>query len=166
MDWRDTLLTVAEVAVAITGFSGLIGVFVRRERLRNLSDEFLKLRWMLDYSLATLLASLLPFLVFAADPLEPDAWRLCSAVVLAALAVYVVLNRAIVFRWARQPGLAGGVFAVGDTAVVVLLLLNALGAAFEPRALPYLAFVFWCLVGSLAGFVQLVSLVWRPTEHR
>jgi hypothetical protein len=165
IDWRDTLLTIAEVAIAITGFSGLIGIFARRERLQNLSSEFFKLRWMLDYSLATLFASLIPFLVFAADISEPAAWRASSTAVLAAGAIYLVASRDMISRMARQPGWVGGIFAVGDVLVTVLLLLNALGGVFAPQALPYLGFVFWCLLGSVAGFVQLVALAWSGTEE-
>ena len=164
MDWRDTLLTIAEVAIAITGFSGLIGVFARREHLQSLSSEVFKLRWMLDYSLATLFASLVPFLVFSADVSEPAAWRASSTVVLTAGAIYLLANREMISRMARQPGLAGAIFAAGDVLLVVLLLLNALGVVFAPQALPYLGFVFWCLLGSVAGFVQLVALAWNSTE--
>ena len=45
IDWRDLLLTLAEVAIAITGFSGIIGVLGARGRMERASAEFFKLRF-------------------------------------------------------------------------------------------------------------------------
>jgi hypothetical protein len=161
-DWRDTLLTISEIAIAIIGFTGLIGILVRRQRVELFSEEFLKLRWMLEYGLATLAGALLPFLVFSFGVSEPTGWRISSGVMVGASIAYLVINRGEVLPQVIYSRLSR-FFSLGDLIMLVVLLTNALGVLFEPNSLPYISAVYWGLLGATVGFVRLIALVWTPS---
>ena len=162
-DWRDTLLTISEIAIAIIGFTGLIGILVRRQRLEVFSDEFFKLRWMLEYGLATLAGALLPFLVFSFGLSEPTSWRISSGLVVGVSITYVLINRGGVLPQISYSR-ASQFFGLGDLIVALLLLANALGIFFQPNSLPYIAAVYWGLLGATVGFVRLIALVWTRSD--
>ena len=84
-DWTEVLLTTAEVAVAFAGFTGLIGLFITRNRGVLVEGEVLRFRTILDYSLGALLTALFPFLPAALQLSEASIWRLSSAAVLLGL---------------------------------------------------------------------------------
>ena len=50
IEWNELLLTLGEIAIAITGFAGIVGVFSAGGGRDRNSTVFLQLRWMLDYS--------------------------------------------------------------------------------------------------------------------
>ena len=157
--WSDTLLTLAEIAIAVLGFAGLIGVFARRRKLESFSEEFLKLRWLLDYGLFALISALIPFLIMASGLSAEMGWRLSSAVLLVAYLAYAVPHRKVILESAAM-GRFATFTVVGDLVVVLLLLANAIGYPVSASQFPYLIAAFWYLFGAVAGFVQLVSLVW------
>jgi hypothetical protein len=163
-DWRDTLLTISEIAIAIIGFTGLIGILVRRQRVEVFSEEFFKLRMMLEYGLLTLGGALLPFLVFNFGLSDPTSWRISSGVLVAAGFIYVAVNRGEFFVQVREPGVLKWIFASGDSIFLLLLLANALGIFFEPSSLPYVSAVYYSLVAATVGFVRLIALVWAPSD--
>ena len=163
-DLRDTLLTISEIAIAIIGFTGLIGILVRRQRVEVFSEEFFKLRMMLEYGLLTLGGALLPFLVFNFGLSDPTSWRISSGLMLGAGLTYVAVNRGEFFMQVRQPGVLTWIFVSGDLIFSLLNLANALGIFFEPSSLPYVSAVYWCLLGATVGFVRLIALVWTPSD--
>jgi hypothetical protein len=166
IDWRDLLLTTAEIAITIAGFSGIIGALGIGGRLERVSAEVLRLRWMLDYSLLALSGSLTPFLVFAADFSESTGWRLCSGVSVAAVIGYSVVNRTFIAHLQSRMGAFGRFFLIGDALVVLLLVANTLGLFWSPRAFPYLASILWAVLGAAAGFTRLVAGLWdSPTDE-
>jgi hypothetical protein len=162
-DWRDTLLTISEIAIAIIGFTGLIGILVRRQRVEMFSEEFFKLRWMLEYGLGTLGCALLPFLVFSFDPSEAAGWRVSSGVAVGVTLTYLLINRREVLPQVAYSRFSQ-FFGLGDLVVVLLVLTNALGILFEPTSAPYVTAVYWGLLGATVGFVRLVALVWTPSD--
>jgi hypothetical protein len=161
--WNDTLLTLAEIAIAVLGFAGLIGVFARRRKLESFSEEFLKLRWLLDYGLFALVAALVPFLVMASGLSPASGWRVSSAALLAAYLIYAIPHRKMLIESAAM-GRFATFTVVGDLVIVVVLLANATGFPIAAAAFPYLVAAFWYLFGAVAGFVQLVSLVWKDND--
>jgi hypothetical protein len=163
-DWRDTLLTISEIAIAIIGFTGLIGILARRQRVEVFSEEFFKLRFMLEYSLATLGGALLPFLIFTFGLPDPTSWRISSGLVFGMCLTYVVVNRGNISVQLKQPGVTEWIFTAGDFIVLLIVLANVLGIFFEPNPVPYVVGVYWGLLGSTVGFVRLIALVWTPPD--
>jgi hypothetical protein len=163
-DWKDTLLTISEIAIAIIGFTGLIGILARRQRVEMFSEEFFKLRFMLEYGLLTLGSALLPFLVFNFGLSDPTSWRISSGLWVGAGFSYVAVNRGQFFMQMREPGVLKWIFGSGDVIFSLLNLANALGIFFEPSSLPYVSAVYYCLVAATVGFVRLIALVWTPSD--
>ena len=130
--WNDTLLTLAELSIAVLGFAGLIGVFARRQRLESFSQEFLKLRWLLDYGLFALVASLTPFLVFSSNPTATFGWRVSSTILLVTYIVYFVMHRDVIFKTAALGPIAISSY-IGDWMIALVLLGNATGFPFAPN---------------------------------
>lgn len=161
IDWRDVLLTLAEITIAIIGFSGIVGALGRDESRSRSSDEYVLFRWMLDYSLAALLNALIPFLVFATGVGESMGWRISSIVWLVGWIVYSILARAYLGEMYKRSTPLDRSFHVGDYLVVAVVVLNAVGWPFAPGFLPYFIAVLWFIGGAIVGFVRLIGLQWR-----
>ncbi len=167
--WSDILLTSAEVAVAFAGFTGLIGLFISRNRGVVAEGEILRFRTMLDYSLIALLAALFPF--FPAALQLPDAaiWRISSIAMLFGLVGYwLIVGRSLYRRSAANRDDEWrliGVFVGGDVVLAALLIENAAGFLHAPSFFAYLVAVFWQLIGAIIGFGSVVTLAWgAPRE--
>jgi hypothetical protein len=166
IEWNELLLTLGEIAIAITGFAGIVGVFSAVAGRDRDSTVFLQLRWMLDYSLLALFAALLPYLVFSFELSEPLGWRIVSGTTFAVASVYSVIQRTLLRDMSEKllKSPTGRAFAVGDLAIGLLVLLNLSGFLFEPQALPHVALVLYNIAGASVGFVMLVTMVWSNHE--
>jgi hypothetical protein len=165
MESSDVLLTTAEVAIAFAGFTGLIAVVAGRGRLDRTSEQFFRLRTMLDYSLAALLAAFFPFLPHAAGLSGSALWQVCSAACVLGTIVYYCFNRALIAPSHPGAGTTMRIGFVGDLLVGVAVALNAVGWVFEPSFLVYLAALYWCLLGAAVGFVQFISVIWAAPRE-
>ena len=164
--WSETLLTIAEIAVAFAGFTGLIGLFISRNRGVVAEGEVLRFRTMLDYSLITLLAALFPLLPAALQLSDAAIWRISSIAMLLGLAGYWLIIGGSLYR--RSVGNRDeasrfiGVFVGGDVILAVLLVENAAGLLHTPSFFAYMVAVLWQLIGAIIGFGSVVTLAWEP----
>jgi hypothetical protein len=86
-------MTLAEIAVALAGFTGIVGVLGRRGEATSGAISWLRLRTMLEIALRNAAFALLP-LPFLEFPLaEPLIWRIGSGAYLVTLLVYVLVQR-------------------------------------------------------------------------
>ena len=92
MEHRETLLTIAELAVALAGFASLVSVIGGRPNDASRVSASLRLRAMLEIALRNAAFALLPlpFLQFA--PSDPVVWRISSGVYVAATAGHFLLR--------------------------------------------------------------------------
>jgi hypothetical protein len=92
LEHRDTLLTIAELAVALAGFASLVSVIGGRVNDAPRISASLRLRAMLEIALRNAAFALLPlpFLQFA--PSDPSVWRVSSGVYVAATAAHVLFG--------------------------------------------------------------------------
>ncbi|RIL06417.1 MAG: hypothetical protein DCC71_06820 [Proteobacteria bacterium] len=159
MKAAEALSALAEVSVAFAGFSGIVTAF-RQHNLGEWSrlDRF-RFRFMIEFSLATLALSLLPFFLSELGLSEPRVWSM-SSVVLGAGALFYLVRSALRLRplvVAGEPvsrGLAAVSVAVG-IGVTASALANAAGF-FSAAAGVYLAGVGGCLFVSSAMFARLL----------
>lgn len=79
MQSHEILQTIAEVAVALAGFSGVVAVLGQRGRGNWSLEEILQLRTLVEPSLVALFGSLLPGTIQLAFESEPLVWRLSNA---------------------------------------------------------------------------------------
>jgi hypothetical protein len=164
MDVEGLLLTTAELAVAFAGFSSLVGVFSRGRDGKIGREVVNPLRVMLDYSLIALFSSLGPFLPMIAGATEVVVWQFSSGLWIAAIVIYIFLNRS----WLREiyvdtylrRGTRRAVQLL-DWASAVAMLGNASGVIWAPSFLVYYAVLLWFLGGAAIGFVQVVASTWR-----
>jgi hypothetical protein len=103
VEHRDTLLTIAEIAVALAGFASIVSVIAQRAEESSRVADSHRLRLMLEVALrnAGFAVLPLPFLQFA--PSDPMIWRAASGLYLAVALVHGVIRlktqRAIGPRW-------------------------------------------------------------------
>ena len=78
MEHEAIVSTVTEVAVALTGFTGVVAVLGHRSQGEWSPAERLQLRTLVETSLTALFASFLPGLLLAAEMSDPVTWRLAN----------------------------------------------------------------------------------------
>ncbi len=165
MESSEVLIVIAEVAVAFAGFTGLIAAISRRGPIGRSSQEFVRLRIMLDYSLLAILFALLPFLPHAAGVSGSTLWQVSSAIWFVGAILYAVLHHATDKFWSRGTFVIRRVIPAIETVVIASVGLNALSWPFESGFFVYLVALFWYLAGAAIGFVQFVSLIWGPSTE-
>lgn len=162
MQGEGILQTIAELAVAFTGFTGVVAVFGRRADEPWAPLELFRFRVLLGASLAALLFSLLPFVMHYAGASARTTWALGSGLVALHLAAVALLDARYLLRVApgkdrapRYPGeIVVGAVALG---VVAVQLLNVVGLLGGGSFAGYLvALVYYLFVAAL-NFVRLLA---------
>ena len=155
MDAESTLLSLADIAVALAGFAGVVTAFQTRGRPWSHFDTQ-RLFNMLIFSFALLFFSLLPLLWLSA---EKQPWVTCSAGLGAAVSIQFLVSTSRVIQ--RPPGTQVYVaifMAVGGLISAALLWLNTFGLLFQHGFTGYLMGLFWLVIASAVFFVRLVYL--------
>lgn len=75
MDTQSILTTVAEVSIALAGFTGVVAVLGNRRNHDWSPEERLQLRTLVETSLTAMFASFVPAVLFLALDSEPAVWR-------------------------------------------------------------------------------------------
>jgi hypothetical protein len=160
MDHEDILLTLAEVSVALAGFSGVVAVFGRRDPgTWSFADRF-RFFALVHTSLSSLLLCILPFGLLAFNIPEEAVWRaLSSLLVLYLIVVAVLSTRRLLAAAASERGeFTAIVMPVGLAIGAATLALNiynvAVGAAFGPFLL---GLIFLLVTSSFLFARMLVS---------
>jgi hypothetical protein len=161
MSEESLLFALAEVSIALTGFSGVV-VFLGRRASGQWSESDQTRFWsLIESGLMALLMSLLPFAVRQLDSSTTMLWSVCSGVA----AVPAVIGFVAWLRRARRAMLAsdpeaspllGIVAMTGWTAAIVALLLNAVGIGFHSSFGPYLMAIYWYLFLASLLFLRLL----------
>ena len=97
MEHNDILLALAEVSVALAGFSGVVAVFGRRDPgTWSFADRF-RFFSLVHTSLSTLILCVLPFGLFAVHLAEGSVWGAMSALYIS----YVIVTAIFTLRRLR-----------------------------------------------------------------
>ena len=75
MDTQSVLTTVAEISVALAGFTGVVAVLGNRRNHDWTAEERLQLRTLVETSLTALFASFAPNVLYLVVTSEPSVWR-------------------------------------------------------------------------------------------
>lgn len=147
----DQLATIAEVAIALGGFSALVAILQRTGENQSKAEIF-RIQMMLEASLFVVALSIAPGVIRELGVSESNVWRI-SAV------LFLIIDAAIVIAaWIRGHELAsqydwatkGIVYALSLSAdVVMLLILTGIHPA--PVEGMYLLSLYFNLV--IAGFI-------------
>jgi hypothetical protein len=165
MQTTDILLSLANIAAAFIGFTGIVVVFARitggdQGSLTGIAR--FRLQSMVASGLQCMTFALLPLVFLAADVPEPLTWQICGAVgVLALIATsYFYLRRYYSLRGEYGAQFVSSlIFAsslVANPALVLLLISNIMGWGFGPSFWPYLIVVIYTLFMTAAVFLLLI----------
>jgi len=167
MSAKDELLTIAQLAVALIGFSGLIFVFRARDVTELEVRDLSALAMIVGAGAIALAFALLPLPLSYLGLSEQTFWRLCSGLfgttLLAAAAVFAVINRRLVKlgHAQRTPRL--------NRATLLLALLMSAGLTLSalglmpPNPAIYLLGLVLCVLLCLA-FVAFMLIVARRSQ--
>jgi hypothetical protein len=159
VEHSDTLLTIAEIAVAFAGFSSIVVVFQNRDSGSWEPLDFIRYRSMLVGSLMTALFTAVPLVVSWLAVPPSLVWRVSSAAMLLWFAVIIVVQFRIRSFFPSRAGQVRWVaFILTSSSAAACLGLNALGIAFQGTAEPFMVGITWILFLSGWQFYQLVAL--------
>ena len=160
MNPSDTLSTVAEIALGLAGFSGLLVVLGRQPGHFSLA-EVARLAAMLVASLSALFLAIIPLVLHDFGLSGASLWRASSSI----MGVSILGSAALLARPVRQfrasesraysPYILWSVL-LGALAVLLVQTANILGLLGSPGAGPYsLGLLFFLAVGALQ-FVRIL----------
>lgn len=157
MEGSDVLQTIAEVAIALTGFTGIVVALGGRAGAPGSGFALVRFRILLAASLAALAFSLMPFFWYNLDISPKTSWTICSALA-ATFMVPIAVSDVRAFR-----SHSGEIPAFERRAAPVILLLGAslwvaqLANVFFLQAFgPFLAVPLWFVGFSALSFARLL----------
>ncbi len=164
MEPFETLSLCAEIAIAITGFSGVVVALGERGGSRWSAGDLVRFRLLLSATLVPLGLIALAFVLDASDFDRIATWRACSAVHVVAVSLSAFLNvRAGARADSGDPNLqiprfanvwrGGSIALIGALLVVALQLANAVSLQ---SFWPFLVAIWWGIGLSLFAFVGLL----------
>jgi hypothetical protein len=158
----DALETIAEVATAFAGFTGLITFFQRRDRDSWRAVDRTRFWFMIELSLGVLFLSFVPRLLsaFSGDGAVP--WRFACGVVALSTAVQAASMGVRVVRLTEAERGPRTRFTVplvstGFLASTTFLALSVLGIGVAPGLGPYLVGLLWLLAAATYQFIRIVA---------
>jgi hypothetical protein len=165
MSASDELLTIAELAIGLAGFSGVVVAFAYRGQLEAID----RMRFIALFSTAisTAIFAFLPFVFARGGFSEATTWRCSSALLLTWSIVLGIPIGSRLRRAALDRGAAARralIFALWGLAILNMLLqlLNAIGSPSTPGPLPYVGGLLILIVFAAVFFAFLV--LFRPKE--
>ena len=167
MEPTDVLATIAELAVAFAGFSGIVAALGRREEGAVFPEDRVRLGLLIGASLSTTAFALLPLALWEVVGSADRVWAIASAIYLPyGLAIVLVSERNARRARAEDPDVTRRVSPlpmrfstyVGFPIVIGLQIANVVSWW---RFTPFLVALLWGLVGCAIGFAGLVRALHR-----
>ena len=149
MDNQETLLTIAEIAVAFVGFTGIVIVLGEKRD----SYSLLRIHTLLRGSLSALFCSFVPIVVRQFEIAEPSVWRISIGII----GAIMILNMSMFWwrsRGAGMPKTQVVNFGIGIL-VVTTSMLTAVGI-FHNAALMVILALLWQLFIASQNFILLL----------
>jgi hypothetical protein len=164
LEVREELLTIAEIAIGIAGFSGVIAVFLQRDGLHELD----RVRFINLFATAftTLALSYVPIVVshLAAEP--EQIWRYSGGVMIVVWFVGSSLSYKRVFPTIRKHisdrTLPFSLLVIPAVMNLGIQIFNLGGWLWEPQFLAYLFGLFAYLYA--AGLMFVYVILYRPHD--
>ena len=166
MEAADELLTIAELAIGLAGFSGVVAAFTHRGAALNEVDRY-HFIILFSVTLSAVFVAFVPFGFHHAGFVGAPLWAWSSGVMLAAaVATSILLAVAAPGNFQSQwiPGFLGSWFVSYGLplAIVSAQLVNVIGWPAESGPL---LFVFGLLVWLLVGGMNFLRLILhRPSQ--
>ena len=167
MEAESTLETIAEIAISITGFAGIIGALAGEKLSPAHPGVWLPFWVMISGGLCVLFGALFPFLPHQLGAPDAVSWALSSAVVAAVTACNIAFFFPRILRAQRDGVLAripiiDAVLRVIPFLVVASQVLNALGVGLSRSAGGLLIGLYLSLLVAGLNFAFLLNVLGRP----
>jgi len=160
MEIQELLIGLAQIAIALIGFSGLVFVFRRRgDDAQRPGNRF----WtLITTGSGCLVFSLLPLAFLHGGMSSFVTWSACSGVFAVFLAVswawlYIELRRRIGAGQYYKSAITFA-FTAGHVIAVAVLVLNTLGIAWQPTFAPYLASLMLYFFWGSSMFIRIIYI--------
>ena len=157
MNAADALSTIAEVAMALTGFTGALSVFRRQQHWTRI--ELTALSHLLVLGIAASVFSLLPMPLLATALARSTIWQLCLPALGICIIAFVVWGQRTRVRHRLRPRWPLAYWLLQSIGLLLALML--ITAAFTPiLRLPavYLGGLLWMVFfGMLQFMVQVLN---------
>ncbi len=157
----ESLLTIAEIAIAVIGFAGIVSAL--RPRTSGSADAMhrLRVRLMIEGSASVMAFAFLPFVLSGLFS-NSQTWAISSGVLAVTSpihigSVYVRQRRIFGSALLRETLLFDTFTIISAVVVEAILVLNCLGVLFEPQFSAYLVGVLGPLGVAVAMFVRAIS---------
>ena len=152
----DSLYTLAEIAIGLTGFSAIVVLFRRQDSGKWKATHAHYFAGMVGHSLVAAFFCMFPAIVAVFSSSPSVIWSVSSAV----LGIQV-LSQTIIVAWLPTTSSAARAFILfTGLSTTVILALNVFDVRFSREFGPYLIGVLWHLIhaGTLFG-----ALIWIPS---
>ena len=159
----DQLIAIAQIAVALAGFAGVVATFHLRGPDSITRPSFIRLRIMIELSLCVCMFSLLPMAIYNFGARDATVWAIANSTLALFSLFYLAL---VISRWSR--GLYGKgklskkvVYPSGTVAfaLYLVLVLVSFGAIkFHKPFSVYVFILFFDLGLACLMFARLVIL--------
>ena len=169
MEAEGVLEVIAEIAIAFTGFAGIVGALAGKKLSPTRPDVWLPFWGMIAVGLGIVLAALFPFLPYHLGASDQLSWAVSSAVVVVLLVCNFVFLSPRIFR-AQRDGTFPKMPAFDVPIVVCLLLafvsqvLNTLGVGLPRSAGGLLIGLYLLLLLSGLNFAYVLYVLVRPQD--
>ena len=167
MDAESTLEAIAEIAISITGFAGIVGALAGEKLSRAHPGVWLPFWVMISSGLCILFTALFPFVPYHLGAPDRVSWAVSSAVLAALTACSVAFFMPRISRAQRDGALVRmPAFDVSLRVcaffVVVSQVLNMLGVGLPQSAGGLLIGLYLSLLISGLNFAFLLNVLGRP----
>ena len=152
----DAFQTLAEVAIAMAGFSSIVVMFKRRDADTWLKPDADRFHGMILHSMLAVLFAFLPFALMNFAIESADVFRWCSSLLAVVTGIQVVITSRLESSspiWIRSQ------VTIGGACMALLQAAAGLGAFPEQGLGIYFVGTLWHLVQAGALFVM---LIWIP----
>ncbi len=149
----ETLLAVAEISVALAGFSAVVVLFKRQPSGKWRAADAARFQGMIIHAMIAVLFCIIPFIIRVFTPSPAVVWSVSSGVLGLWTATHVtVIMRLFTTRTRDRLALSLGFAFAG------LQFFNVVGVGFDHEFPPFLAGVLWHLLQAGFLFVWLVLI--------
>ncbi len=158
MEAASTLEVLAEIAIAIAGFSGVVTALTIRTSQWSELDK-VRLRMLLQASFATAFFSLLPLVLLSTTLLNPAIWVITSStwLIYTGASTIPTVVRAIRRSDSAPDGLERPIAALVVAVLGSVVVLQLLNVAARRTAWPHLAAMLGGLFGASVSFLRLIQ---------
>jgi len=153
----DALTAIAEIAIGLAGFAGLIVTLRNRGLSSWPRSDLVRLRFMLWLACATFFLALLPYISASLSLSDERTWASAAYVLGAGLVAITVLTN--ILSWPIRHQLSklwNTIYQVGSIVTAAIVLCSAFEIIGLPTISAYLIGLVWMLFYSTSLFVRLI----------